>query len=272
MLQPTLPVQTDFVLDALKKNGEDIEAEIARLGAITDSEGNTVYATREDCIEEIVANSMFEVFTNEKFSQKMLDENRSLFGKIAKKVKTILADIKSAISMLGNSDAAIRALKDDAEALDKINSMFSILMFFAFSVSSFAYYDSYDLYGDPDKSWFESDEGSYEDGYEDGAGQIIFKTREVTAKEYIADHQTRFRELYITVLLALGICVVPILTFRYFIYKDCFEAGTATVITVVYNVFASVLITYIMYRIDYLVPCLSVVVLSGILCKKFLSD
>ncbi len=111
----------DFVLDALKKNGMDIEAEIERLG--TDG-----YQTREDCIEEIVADSMFDVFTNEKFTQKLLDENRSLFEKVAKKVKEIIADIKAAISMLGNADAEIRALKDDAESLDKINAMFDSLL------------------------------------------------------------------------------------------------------------------------------------------------
>ncbi len=118
----------DFVLDALNKNGEDIEAEIERLGAITDSEGSSVYQSREDCIEEIVANSMFEVFTNEKFTQKMFDENPSVFRKIAKKVKQILADIKYAVKLLGNSDSAIRALKDDTETLKKINSMFDSLL------------------------------------------------------------------------------------------------------------------------------------------------
>lgn len=118
----------DFVIDALKNNGTDIDAEIARLGAITDGDGNTVYATREDCIEEIVANSMFDAFTNEKFARKLMNENRSLFGKVANRIKEILADIKAAISMLGNSDATIRALKDDVESLEKINTMFDSLL------------------------------------------------------------------------------------------------------------------------------------------------
>ena len=72
-----------------------------------------------DCIEEIVADSMFDVFTNEKFTRELMNENRSLFGKIANKVKEILADIKSAIRMLGNSDATIRALQDDVDSLEK---------------------------------------------------------------------------------------------------------------------------------------------------------
>lgn len=117
-----------FVLDALGKNGTDIEAEISRLGSLKDREGNTVYQTREDCIEEIVADSMFDVFTNEKFTRELMNENRSLFGKIANKVKEILADIKSAIRMLGNSDATIRALQDDVDSLEKINSMFDSLL------------------------------------------------------------------------------------------------------------------------------------------------
>ena len=113
----------------IKENGADIEAEIKRLGELEDENtGETVYKTREDCIEEIVADSMFDVFTNEKFSEKLLNENRSLFGKIAKKVKEILADIKSAIRMLGNSDATIRALQDDVDSLEKINTMFDSLL------------------------------------------------------------------------------------------------------------------------------------------------
>ena len=118
-----------FVLDALSKNGTDIEAEIKRLGELEDENtGETVYKTREDCIEEIVADSMFDVFTNEKFSEKLLNENRSLFGKIANKIKEILADIKSAIKMLGNSNAEIKALQDDVDSLEKINSMFDSLL------------------------------------------------------------------------------------------------------------------------------------------------
>ena len=118
----------DFVIDALKKNGTDVEAEIARLGAITDGDGNTVYATREDCVEEIVANSMFDAFTNEKFVKKLMNENRSLFGRIADRIKEMLSDIKAAISMLGNTDAAVRALKDDVESLEKINTTFNSLL------------------------------------------------------------------------------------------------------------------------------------------------
>ena len=107
---------------------EDVEAEIARLGAITDGDGNTVYATREDCVEEIVANSMFDAFTNEKFVKKLMNENRSLFGRIADRIKEMLSDIKAAISMLGNTDAAVRALKDDVESLEKINTTFNSLL------------------------------------------------------------------------------------------------------------------------------------------------
>lgn len=119
---------SDLVLDALEKNGMDVEAEIERLGAIADNEGNLVYKTREDCIEEIVANGMFDVFTNEKFAKKLLNENRSVFGKLANKIKEIVKEIKSAIAMLGNSDSVIKALKDDVDTLDKINSMFDELL------------------------------------------------------------------------------------------------------------------------------------------------
>lgn len=144
------------------------------------------------------------------------------------------------------------------------------LMVLLFSVPSFAYYISpKDIYGEPDRGY----EDGYEDGFGDGGGSIIYKTREVAATEYIADHETRFRELYITFLLVLGICVAPVLIFRFLIYKDCFYDDISPVfVTVVYNLLASVLITYIMYRIDYLVPCMSIVILWCIICKAILSN
>lgn len=142
------------------------------------------------------------------------------------------------------------------------------IMLYSFAVPVSAYILSpEEIYGEPDKGY---DEG-YDDGFEDGGGKIIYKTREVSAKEYIADHETRFRELYITFLLVLGICVAPILVFRYIIKKDSLADCDATIISVVYNLIACGIITYIMYRIDYLVPCISIVVLWGIVCKKILS-
>ena len=144
----------------------------------------------------------------------------------------------------------------------------TFVMAFSFVVPAYAYILSpEEIYGEPDRGY---DEG-YDDGYEDGGGSIIYRTREAAAKEYIADHETRFCELYITFFLVLAICVAPVLIFRCFIYKDSFDSGTATLISVVYNVLASVLIAYIMYRIDYLVPCISIVILWGMICKKILS-
>ena len=146
--------------------------------------------------------------------------------------------------------------------------MLSFFLMLLFIVPSFAYYMSpEDIYGEPEKSY---DEG-YTDGFEDGGGRVIYKTREVSAEEYIADHETRFRELYITFLLVLGICVVPMLVFRYGLRRDSVDGSIATMISVVYNLIASVVIAYIMYRIDYLVPCFSIVVLWGILCRRLLS-
>lgn len=147
--------------------------------------------------------------------------------------------------------------------------VFAILMLYVFSVSSFSYYMSpKDVYGEPEKSY---DEG-YEDGFEDAGGRIVYKTREVSAEKYIADHETRFRELYITFLLVIGICVVPMIVFRYGIIKASVADSTAAAVSVVYNLIASAAIAYIMYRIDYLVPCLSIVVLWGIICKKILAS
>lgn len=145
----------------------------------------------------------------------------------------------------------------------------SFLMILLFSIPSFAYYMSpEDIYGEPKKSY----EEGYEDGFEDGGGSIVYKTREVPAKEYIADHETRFRELYITFFLVLGICVAPILVFRYAFWKDGFDDSVAIFISVAYNVVASIIITYVMCRIDYLVPCMSIVILWGLICRKILAN
>ena len=147
--------------------------------------------------------------------------------------------------------------------------LLSFILIYSFAVPVSAYILSpEEIYGEPDRGYDEE----YEDGFDDGGGRVIYKTREVSAKEYIADHETRFRELYITFLLVLGICVAPILIFRYIIRKESFADCDATIISVVYNLLACGVITYVMYRIDYLVPCISIVVLWGIVCKKILAD
>lgn len=142
-----------------------------------------------------------------------------------------------------------------------------------FSVPSFAYYLSpEEIYGEPDKGYDEGYDEGYEDGFLDGGGNVIYKTREVTLKEYTADHQTRFRELYITLLLVIGMCVVPTVLLRYGYLKSGFEESFATLMTVVYLIIVSPIIGYIMYRIDYLVPCISIIVLWGIISKRILTE
>ncbi len=119
----------NYVLEALKENGVDVEAEIARRGEIRDEDtGEIIYATREDCIDELVADSMFDVFTNEKFVENMMKENGGLLEKIAGKVKEILTTIKSAIRMLGISNTEIGALVNDVEKLEHINTTFNSLL------------------------------------------------------------------------------------------------------------------------------------------------
>lgn len=76
----------------------------------------------------IVANSMFDVFTNEKFVENMMKENGSIVEKIAGKVKEILTTIKSAIKMLGISNTEIGALVNDVEKLEHINTTFNSLL------------------------------------------------------------------------------------------------------------------------------------------------
>lgn len=146
--------------------------------------------------------------------------------------------------------------------------LFLLVLFFCSicSLNTHAYVMSYeDLYGEPEKS--------YEEGYSDALEEnhlIRYKIREVGLKKYVADHETRFYELWLTLGLTLGFCVLPMLTFRFGILREKLLESTATIISVVYNSSAMLLIGYIVYRIDYLFPCPSVIIIWGIVNKYIL--
>ena len=93
----------NYVVEALKKNGVDIEAELTKYGNIKDDNGNLVYATREAQIDELVADSMFDVFTNKTTIDRLAKNDRSLARKIAKKFKEILNVIRTKLKMMGET-------------------------------------------------------------------------------------------------------------------------------------------------------------------------
>lgn len=117
----------NYVVEALKKNGVDIEAELTKYGNIKDDNGNLVYSTRETQIDELVADSMFDVFTNKAAIDRLAKNDRSLAQKIADKFKEILNVIRTKLKMMGETsknNPEIKALMNDAESLEQIVNKF----------------------------------------------------------------------------------------------------------------------------------------------------
>lgn len=93
---------------------------------ITDGEGNNVYSTRESQIDELVADSMFDVFTNKAAIERLAKNDRTLAQKIYDKFKDILNIIKSKLKLFDtmNNNPEIRALMNDADSLEQIVNKF----------------------------------------------------------------------------------------------------------------------------------------------------
>ena len=115
-----------YVIEALEKNGVDIEKALQKYADITDGEGNNVYSTRESQIDELVADSMFDVFTNKAAIERLAKNDRTLAQKIYDKFKDILNIIKSKLKLFDtmNNNPEIRALMNDADSLEQIVNKF----------------------------------------------------------------------------------------------------------------------------------------------------
>ena len=114
-----------FVLNALKENGVDVEAAIAGYEKYKSEDGNMTYATRESRISELVADSMFDVFVDKKFADKLAKEDRSFAKKLSNHIGNIISEMKRAIAAFaaGKDKIEIKALYNDIEKLDKIRDM-----------------------------------------------------------------------------------------------------------------------------------------------------
>lgn len=113
----------DFVIDTLKKNKKyNYQQRFNELA-------NRYETDNEDAInEEIAANAMFEVLSDEKTVQKLYDENKSLFNRMRDTIERFIAEIKEIIRQLGEKWDEVEALRDDRETLETIRAMFDSVM------------------------------------------------------------------------------------------------------------------------------------------------
>ena len=110
----------DFVLKSLKKlKGEEwVQNKL-------DSYDKSVYKTEQERIDELVADSMFDVFTNEKTVQEFVKQDRSLAQRVLDRVKTLIADIRNIYNkLIAKGYDEIAALRNELETLEKIRDLF----------------------------------------------------------------------------------------------------------------------------------------------------
>ena len=109
----------DYVIDALKEKGIDIDKALEKYAK------QGPYDTREKQISELVADSMFDVFSNEDFIKKLATDKPKLTRKIVDKIGEWVKEIRSAIKLLSvrGENPEIKALMNDAEKLDTIRNM-----------------------------------------------------------------------------------------------------------------------------------------------------
>ena len=110
-----------FVLDTLKKNkGEKWVNDRLKF---YEKQG---YKSKEAQTDELVADSLFDVFTSKRAVKDFATENQSLAKKLVNHIQKLLADIKNIINKLvasGKYDE-IKAWQDDVASLEKLNNMF----------------------------------------------------------------------------------------------------------------------------------------------------
>lgn len=114
-------VYEKVVLDALSEKADyDLEAEIAKVMEEQNKD-------RDRAIEEIVSNSSAAILSDEKLVKRLLEEDRSVVEKIRDFFKELLDTIKTTIASLSERDnwKEIKALKDDAETLEKMYNLFN---------------------------------------------------------------------------------------------------------------------------------------------------
>lgn len=107
---------SDYVVSALKEKGVDVDKALERYGKS--------YA-QDKRVSELVGDSMFDVFMDEKFIRKFTNKYNSLAGKIISRLGEIVSNMRNTLKVLASNGKheEISALSDDVEKLGKIREM-----------------------------------------------------------------------------------------------------------------------------------------------------
>lgn len=107
---------SDYVVSALKEKGVDVDKALERYGKS--------YA-QDKRVSELVGDSMFDVFMDEKFIRKFTSKYNSLAGKIISRLGEIVSNMRNTLKVLASNGKheEISALSGDVEKLGKIREM-----------------------------------------------------------------------------------------------------------------------------------------------------
>jgi hypothetical protein len=107
---------SDYVVSALKEKGVDVDKALERYGKS--------YA-QDKRVSELVGDSMFDVFMDEKFIRKFTNKYNSLAGKIISRLGEIVSNMRNTLKVLASNGKheEISALSGDVEKLGKIREM-----------------------------------------------------------------------------------------------------------------------------------------------------
>lgn len=107
---------SDYVISALREKGVDIDKALEKYGSS--------YA-EDKHVSELVADSMFDVFMDEKFVRRFTAKYSSLSGKIISRLREIVSNMKNTLKVLATNGrhVEISALSDDVEKLETIRQM-----------------------------------------------------------------------------------------------------------------------------------------------------
>ncbi len=116
-------VLQDFVIEKLKASKDfDYDKRFNELSEL--------YGTSDTDVidEEIAANAMFDVLTNEKAVRELAKNDMTLFEKIKDIIEKIITDLKAELNRYFADKTEARALKDDIEALEQIRTLFDTVL------------------------------------------------------------------------------------------------------------------------------------------------
>ena len=107
---------SDYVVSALKEKGVDVNKALERYGKS--------YA-QDKRVSELVGDSMFDVFMDEKFIRKFTNKYNSLAGKIISRLGEIVSNMRNTLKVLASNGKheEISTLSGDVEKLGKIREM-----------------------------------------------------------------------------------------------------------------------------------------------------